>query len=242
VVAAARIGCSNEAGDVRILLIDDDARLAELLDGYFGPQGVALVHAPAGQAGLAQLAAGGFDAVLLDVMMPGLDGLSVLRKIRDAGHRVPVIMLTARGDEADRVVGLELGADDYVAKPFSPRELLARLRAVLRRADPAAVAEKLTASGITVDASGREAWVDGKPVELTGLEIDLLLVLLRRAGRVVPRSALMDLAGRGDVAVGERAVDVHISRLRKKLGDDAAQRIRTVRGVGYVLARSAEDP
>ena len=226
---------------VRLLLIDDDARLAELLDGYFGPQGVALVHAGGGQAGLAQLAAGGFDAVLLDVMMPGLDGLSVLRKIRDAGHRVPVIMLTARGDEADRVVGLELGADDYVAKPFSPRELLARLRAVLRRADPAAVADKLTASGITVDATGREAWVDGNPVELTGLEIDLLLVLVRRAGRVVPRSALMDLAGRGDVSVGERAVDVHISRLRKKLGDEAAQRIRTVRGVGYVLARSAED-
>ena len=227
---------------MRILLIDDDARLAELLDGYFGPQGVALAHAGGGQAGLAQLAAGGFDAVLLDVMMPGLDGLAVLRKIRDAGHRVPVIMLTARGDEADRVVGLELGADDYVAKPFSPRELLARLRAVLRRTDPAAVAEKLTASGITVDATGREAWVDGKPVELTGLEIDLLLVLLRRAGRVVPRSALLDLAGRGDVSVGERAVDVHISRLRKKLGDDAATRIRTVRGVGYVLARSAEDP
>ena len=227
---------------VRLLLIDDDARLAELLDGYFGPQGVTLAHAPGGQAGLAQLAAGAFDAVLLDVMMPGLDGLSVLRKIRDAGHRVPVIMLTARGDEADRVVGLELGADDYVAKPFSPRELLARLRAVLRRANPASVAEKLTASGITVDAAGREAWVDGQPVELTGLEIDLLLVLVRRAGRVVPRSALMDLAGRGDVSVGERAVDVHISRLRKKLGDDAAQRIRTVRGVGYVLARSAEDP
>ncbi|HEX4450734.1 MAG TPA: response regulator transcription factor [Kofleriaceae bacterium] len=227
---------------MRILLIDDDARLAELLVGYFEPQGVGLVHAAGGQAGLAQLANGGFDAVLLDVMMPGLDGLAVLRKIRDAGHRVPVIMLTARGDEADRVVGLELGADDYVAKPFSPRELLARLRAVLRRADPAAVAEKLTASGITVDASGREAWVDGKPVELTGLEIDLLLVLLRRAGRVVPRGALLDLAGRGDVSVGERAVDVHISRLRKKLGDDAATRIRTVRGVGYVLARSAEDP
>jgi DNA-binding response OmpR family regulator len=225
---------------VRVLLIDDDARLAELLHGYFDPQGVALVHAAAGQAGLAQLAAGGFDAVLLDVMMPGMDGLAVLRKLRDAGHRVPVIMLTARGDEADRVVGLELGADDYVAKPFSPRELLARLRAVLRRADPAAVADKLTAAGITVDAAAREAWVDGKSVELTGFEIDLLLVLLRRAGRVVPRSALMDLAGRGDVAVNDRAVDVHISRLRKKLGDDTATRIRTVRGVGYVLARASE--
>jgi DNA-binding response OmpR family regulator len=226
---------------VRVLLIDDDARLAELLDGNLGPQGVALVHAGGGQAGLAQLAGGGFDAVLLDVMMPGLDGLSVLRTLREAGHRVPVIMLTARGDEADRVVGLELGADDYVAKPFSPRELLARLRAVLRRAQPDTVAEKLSSAGITVDTGSREAWIDGKPVELTGLEIDLLVALLRRAGRVVPRGALLELAGRGDVTVGERAVDVHISRLRKKLGDDPPTRIRTVRGVGYVLARAAED-
>jgi DNA-binding response OmpR family regulator len=226
---------------VRVLLIDDDARLAELLDGNLRPQGVALVHAGGGQAGLAALSGGGFDAVLLDVMMPGLDGLAVLRTLRDAGHRVPVIMLTARGDEADRVVGLELGADDYVAKPFSPRELLARLRAVLRRAQPDTVAEKLSSAGITVDTGTREAWVDGKSVELTGLEIDLLVVLLRRAGRVVARAALLDLAGRGDVTVGERAVDVHISRLRKKLGDDPPTRIRTVRGVGYVLARAAED-
>jgi DNA-binding response OmpR family regulator len=227
---------------VRVLLIDDDVRLAELLVGYLAPQGVALVHAGGGQAGMAALAGGGFDAVLLDVMMPGLDGLAVLRKLREAGHRIPVIMLTARGDEADRVVGLELGADDYVAKPFSPRELLARIRAVLRRAQPDTVAEKLAAAGITVDTGSREAWVDGRPVELTGLEIDLLIALLRRAGRVVPRGALLELAGRGDVAVGERAVDVHISRLRKKLGDDPPTRIRTVRGVGYVLARAAEEP
>nr|HEX4314753.1 response regulator transcription factor [Kofleriaceae bacterium] len=221
---------------MRVLLIDDDARLAELLVGYLGPQDVSLVHAHGGQAGLAQLATGGFDAVLLDVMMPGLDGLAVLRKVRDGGHRLPVIMLTARGDEADRVVGLELGADDYIAKPFSPRELLARLRAAVRRATPDAVADKLTASGITVDPGAREAWVDGTPVELTGLEIDILIALLRRAGRVVPRSAIMELAGR-DTVVNERAVDVHISRLRKKLGDDASTRIRTVRGVGYVLAK-----
>ncbi|HEX4423190.1 MAG TPA: response regulator transcription factor [Kofleriaceae bacterium] len=226
---------------MRVLLIDDDARLAELLDDNLKPQGVALVHAGGGQAGLAQLAGGGFDAILLDVMMPGLDGLAVLRTLRDAGHRVPVIMLTARGDEADRVVGLELGADDYVAKPFSPRELLARLRAVLRRTQPDTLAEKLSAAGITVDTGSREAWVDGRSVELTGLEIDLLVALLRRAGRVVPRAALLELAGRGDVTVGERAVDVHISRLRKKLGDDPPTRIRTVRGVGYVLARAAED-
>jgi DNA-binding response OmpR family regulator len=223
------------------LLIDDDARLAELLDDNLRPQGVVMVHAGGGQAGLAALGGGGFDAVLLDVMMPGLDGLAVLRTLRDAGHRVPVIMLTARGDEADRVVGLELGADDYVAKPFSPRELLARLRAVLRRVQPDTLAEKLSAAGITVDTGSREAWVDGKPVELTGLEIDLLVALLRRAGRVVPRGALLELAGRSDVTVGERAVDVHISRLRKKLGDDPPTRIRTVRGVGYVLARAAED-
>lgn len=226
---------------MRVLLIDDDARLAELLDGYLKPQGVALQHAGGGQAGLAALQGGGFDVVLLDVMMPGMDGLAVLRKLRDAGHRIPVIMLTARGDEADRVVGLELGADDYVAKPFSPRELLARIRAVLRRAQPDTVAEKLSSAGITVDTGAREAWVDGKPVELTGLEIDLLIALLRRAGRVVPRTALLELAGRGDVSVGERAVDVHISRLRKKLGDDPPTRIRTVRGVGYVLARAAEE-
>jgi DNA-binding response OmpR family regulator len=224
---------------VRVLLIDDDHRLAELLVEYLAPQGVTLVHAPGGQAGLAQLQAGAFDAILLDVMMPGLDGLSVLRKVRDAGHRVPVIMLTARGDEADRVVGLELGADDYVAKPFSPRELLARLRAVVRRAAPEAIAEKISAAGITVDTGSREAWVDGKPVELTGLEIDLLIALVRRAGRVVPRANLMELAGRGDVVVGERAVDVHISRLRKKLGDEAASRIRTVRGVGYTLTKES---
>jgi two-component system OmpR family response regulator len=223
-----------------VLLIDDDARLAELLEGYMTPQGVVVVHAGGGQAGLAAISSGGFDAVLLDVMMPGLDGLSVLRKVRDAGHRIPVIMLTARGDEADRVVGLELGADDYVAKPFSPRELLARIRAVLRRAQPESVAEKLSSAGITIDTGSRECWVDAKPVELTGLEIDLLTALLRRAGRVVPRSALLELAGRGDVTVGERAVDVHISRLRKKLGDDPPTRIRTVRGVGYVLSRTTD--
>ncbi len=227
---------------MRVLLIDDDARLAELLGGYLTPQGVAMVHAGGGQAGLGALAAGGFDAVVLDVMMPGMDGLAVLRKIRDGGHRIPVLMLTARGDEADRVVGLELGADDYIAKPFSPRELLARLRAVLRRAQPDTVAEKLTSAGITIDTGSREAWVDGTPVELTGLEIDLLTALLRRAGRVVPRAALLELAGRGDVSVGERAVDVHISRLRKKLGDDPPTRIRTVRGVGYVLSRASEEP
>jgi len=224
---------------VRVLLIDDDARLFELLDEYLGRNGVSLAHAGDGHAGLAALSAGGFDAVLLDGMMPGLDGLEVLRRLRRGRDRVPVLMLTARGDEADRVVGLELGADDYVAKPFSPRELLARLRAVLRRTAPAAEDERLSVAGIVAAPGTREVTVDGDPVELTGLEFDLLVALMRRAGRVVPRHALLALAGRDDVSVGERTVDVHISKLRKKLGDDprAPRRIKTVRGVGYTLAR-----
>jgi two-component system, OmpR family, response regulator len=222
---------------MRVLLIDDDARLAELLREYFEPQGVGLHHAAGGAAGLAAVSQGSFDAIFLDVMMPGMDGLEVLRRLRDGGSMAPVLMLTARGDEADRVVGLELGADDYVAKPFSPRELLARLRAVVRRTQPALESERLSSAGISVDTGTREAWVDGQPVALTGLEIDLLIALLRRAGRVIPRSALLELAGRGDITVNERAVDVHISRLRKKLGDEPARRIKTVRGIGYVLSR-----
>ena len=226
---------------MRVLLIDDDARLAELLVAYLAPQGVALTHAPGGQAGLAQVAAGGWDAVLLDVMMPGLDGLAVLRQLRAKDARLPVLMLTARGDESDRVVGLELGADDYVAKPFSPRELLARLRAVVRRATPSAVAARSAAAGVEVDVAGRQAWVDGAPLELTALELDLLTVLVQRAGRVVPRAALLELAGRDDTTVGDRTIDVHISRLRKKLGEPAAARLKTVRGIGYTLARAADE-
>jgi DNA-binding response OmpR family regulator len=223
---------------LRVLLIDDDARLFELLSSYLGKSGVELGHAGDGGAGLDALAAGAWDAILLDGMLPGLDGLEVLRRIR-AVSKIPVLMLTARGDEADRVVGLELGADDYVAKPFSPRELLARLRAVLRRALPDAGDEVLAVAGVTADLGTREVAVDGRAVELTGLEFDVLVALMRRAGRVVPRAALLALAGRDEVTVGERTVDVHISRLRKKLGDDprAPRRIRTVRGVGYTLLR-----
>jgi len=227
---------------LRVLLIDDDARLAELLLGYLAQNDVTLVHARDGQAGLRALAGDAFDAVLLDVMMPGIDGLEVLRRIRaGAGGKIPVLMLTARGDEADRVVGLELGADDYIAKPFSPRELLARLRAVLRRAQPGAVGERLTAAGIVVDVGARAVTVDGAAVELTGLEFDLLVAMVRRAGRVVPRTALLSEAGRDDVQVSERTVDVHVSKLRKKLGDDGQKRIRTVRGIGYVVPKDVPE-
>lgn len=218
---------------LRVLLIDDDYRLYEVLSEYLDDHGVSLVHAPDGPRGLEQLRRDVFDAVLLDIMMPGPDGLEILRQIR-MNEKLPVIMLTARGDESDRVVGLELGADDYIHKPFSARELVARLRAVLRRAQPEAAGEQLRVSGIEVDVPARRVRVRGEQIELTGLELDILVALMRRAGRVVPRSSLLDAAGRAEV-VSDRAVDVHISHLRKKLGGDAP--IRTVRGVGYVFSR-----
>jgi two-component system OmpR family response regulator len=199
---------------------------------------VQVVHAQDGRAGLAKLEQGGFDLVLLDLTMPGMDGLEVCRRIRDKS-RIPIVMLTARGDETDRVVGLELGADDYMPKPFGPRELLARMRAVLRRASPEAVSEALRIGDLEIDVGSRSVRIAGAVVELTGLELDLLLALARRAGRVVPRDSLLTLAGRGDTQVTGRAVDVHISHLRNKLGDDSKspRRIRTVRGVGYMLVK-----
>jgi two-component system OmpR family response regulator len=220
----------------RVLLIDDDTRMFELLAQYLGQNGITVAHAPDGGRGLAALEANAYDAVLLDVMMPGMDGLEVCKRIRSK-RQIPILMLTARGDETDRVVGLELGADDYLAKPFSPRELLARLRAVLRRAQPTSVADRLESSGVSIDVAGREVKMNGQAVELTGLELDLLLALVRRAGRVIPRDALLGEAGRSDTVVGERTVDVHISHLRQKLGDEGGKLIKTVRGVGYVFAK-----
>src|SRR5690348_6440598 len=204
---------------LRALLIDDDARLATLLADYLGAHEVHVIHAADGGRGLAALDAGGVDVVLLDVMMPGMDGLEVCRRIRQKST-IPILMLTAKGDETDRVVGLELGADDYIPKPFSPRELLARMKAVLRRAKPEAASEKLSIAGIAVDVPAREVQVEGKAADLTGIEFDILVALARRAGRVVPRDSLLSEAGRGDVVVSERTVDVHISHLRQKLGDD----------------------
>ncbi len=227
--------------DLRVLLIDDDTRLAELLRDYLGPSGVHLAYAPGGREGLAELAGGAFDAVLLDVMMPGMDGLETLRAIR-ARSGVPVLMLTARGDESDRVVGLEMGADDYIPKPFSPRELLARIRAVLRRGGARPTTDQVRAGALSIEPSARRARVGGTTLTLTALEFDLLVALARRAGRTVSRRALLESAGRDDVHVSERAVDVHISHLRRKLAADPAGAglIETVRGVGYVLRGEAD--
>jgi two-component system, OmpR family, response regulator len=216
---------------VRALIVDDDQRLFELLADYLGQNDVFASWAKDGHTSLTVLAQGAFDVVLLDVMMPGIDGLMTLREIRRVST-VPVIMLTAKGDETDRVVGLELGADDYLAKPFSPRELLARIRAVLRRIQPPK-GEKITLGPMTVDVEARAVCMGDESIDLTGLEFDILVALVRRVGRVVPRGALLELAGRNDVNVSDRTVDVHVSHLRKKLGDDPPRLIKTVRGVGY---------
>ena len=223
---------------IRALLIDDDAKLASLLSAYLAPHEVVLAHAPDGAHGLRALGAGGVDLVVLDIMMPGMDGLEVLRRIR-LQSAVPVVMLTARGDETDRVVGLELGADDYLSKPVYPRELLARIRAVLRRTSPPNTSRKLVIADLEIDPGARTAQIGDRQLALTALEFDLLLALAERAGRVVPRDALWDAAGRADTVVSDRTVDVHVSHLRAKLGDDAKDpaRLKTVRGAGCVLVR-----
>jgi len=221
-----------------LLIIDDDRRLYDLLADYLGQNDVVTRHAEDGLTGLAAIPGGGFDAIILDIMMPGIDGLTVLKRLRETSS-IPVIMLTAKGDETDRVVGLELGADDYLPKPFSPRELLARIKAVLRRGQPSDLGKWLKAGDVEVHRSSRDVMVAGERVELTGLEFDLLVALMERPGRVVSRASLLEQAGRTDTLVGDRAVDVHISHLRKKLKDQnrTPQLIQTVRGVGYVLGR-----
>jgi DNA-binding response OmpR family regulator len=241
---------------IRALLIDDDRDLARLLSDYLGAHEVVLTHAEEGLAGLAALEASTFDVVLLDVMLPGIDGFEVCRRIR-AAHDVPVVMLTARGDDADRIVGLEIGADDYVPKPFNPRELLARMRAVLRRARPAeardsgkvAARETIVAGPLAIDHAARVVTRDGAEVQLTSFEYRILLVLARRAGETVTREELAaevrepgEAKGKGsyDPSV-DRSLDVHVSRLRQKLEEDPKdpRLIKTVRGVGYVLSRPA---
>ena len=226
---------------MRALLIDDDRELGRLLVDYLGPHDVELDHVETGPLGLEKLETRTYDVVLLDVMLPGADGFEICRRIRRK-HDVPIVMLTARGDDTDRIVGLELGADDYVPKPFNPRELLARLRAVMRRARPGALSEKLAVGSIEIDVPGHRVSVDGKDVVLTSFEFRLLVLLARRAGETVPREELATaLKGGGYDPSVDRSLDVHVSHLRQKLGDDAREpkRIRTIRGVGYVLVRPA---
>jgi two-component system OmpR family response regulator len=223
----------------KLLVIDDDERLRALLAEYLGARGLEVKTAPDGASGLERLRAEAFDLVILDVMMPGMDGFDVCRELRRTS-KVPVIMLTARGDELDRIVGLELGADDYLPKPFNPRELLARVQAVLRRSEASQPGTALLRAGpLAVDPDRREATLDGRALEFTTTEFEILRTLVAHAGRVIPRERLMELARGQDFAAFERAVDVHVSHIRRKLGDDPRQPrfVKTVRGVGYTIPR-----
>ena len=225
------------------LLIDDDARLGALMTEYLGKHEIDVVVAGDGTRGLAALRKTRPDIVLLDIMLPGMDGLEVCRKIRATPDCVtlPVIMLTAKGEDVDKVVGLEVGADDYLAKPFNPRELLARIRALLRRAAPAQAPARLRVGQIELDFSAREVTVAGKRRVLTHHEFELLATLARAAGRVLSREQILD-ALKGHADAFDRSIDVHIAKIRAKLEPDPKEPrfIKTVRGVGYLLARTSD--
>lgn len=231
----------------RILMIEDDQRLAAMVGTYLGQNGYAVTHAANGEAGVAALGADGgapFAAVLLDLMLPDGDGLEICRRIRALpvpANAVPMIMLTAKGDPFDRVVGLEMGADDYLPKPFEPRELLARLRAVLRRPRLAGIeaAAPLRFGRLEIDRDARAVLLDGRPCTLTAYQFDLLAALAERAGRVLSRDQLIDALKGEAHEPFDRSIDVHIARLRAILEDDPKhpRRIITVRGSGYVFAR-----
>jgi DNA-binding response OmpR family regulator len=225
----------------RILLIEDDARLAAMVADYLGEAGFRSAVAGTGAEAERQLKREPFDAVILDLMLPDTDGLELCRRIR-AESNIPLLMLTARGDPLDRVVGLELGADDYLPKPFEPRELLARLRAILRRQRAAATAEVLRFGRLEIDRSARQVRVDGQEKPLTGYQYTLLLALAERAGRVLSRDALMDLTKGTALEDFDRSIDVHISRIRAAIEDDPKKprRVLTVRGAGYVFAKEQD--
>jgi len=226
----------------RILLIEDDERLAAMLTEYLGQAGLEVTACRDGASGLARAARGGIDALVLDVMLPDLDGFEVCRRLR-AGSDLPILMLTARGEETDRIVGLELGADDYLAKPFSPRELLARLRAILRRRAAPAHGTCLRFGRLEIDRDARSLKLGGEPRVLTSHQFELLWVLAQNAGRVLSRERLMELVRGESLEAFDRSIDVHISRIRAAIEEDPGRprRVLTVRGVGYVFARSPDE-
>lgn len=224
----------------RLLVIDDDRKLCRLIAGYLTPLGYAVTSVHTGPEGVEKATAETWSAIILDVMMPGMDGFEVLKAIRKTSD-VPVLMLTGRGEEADRIVGLEIGADDYLPKTFSTRELLARLRAVTRRSartvDKDAALAELVVGPLRVDPNTRTAAFGDKPLTLTPVEYDLLYALVRAKGRIKTREALIEDIRDRHYDVFDRSIDVHISALRKKMGDDAKNPrfIRTVRAAGYML-------
>ena len=226
----------------QLLLIDDDARLAQMVGDYLRGHGFEVEVAGTLAAGRQRIAARVFDALILDLMLPDGDGLDLTRELRAdlRTRRLPLLMLTARGEPMDRIVGLEIGADDYLPKPFDPRVLLARVKALLRRlGDDIAPAELLSFGRLVLDLGARQARLDGQPCDLTAHQFDLLVVLARAAGRVLTRDQIMDALKGHAMEAFDRSIDVHVSRIRGAIEDDpkSPQRLLTVRGVGYVFAR-----
>ena len=237
----------------QLLMIEDDARLAQMVGEYLGQSGLQVTHRADGKSGLAQLqgdAAGPLpDLVILHLMLPDMDGLEVCRRIRSlqgSAAQVPVLMLTAKGDPMDRIIGLELGADDYLPKPFEPRELLARIRAILRRrtdgAAAAAATQALRFGSLEIDRDARTVTVGGQPADLTSYQFDLLVALAERAGRVLTRDQIMEAVRGRELEAFDRSIDVHMGRIRAAIEADAKnpRRILTVRGVGYVFAKQQD--
>jgi DNA-binding response OmpR family regulator len=225
----------------RLLIIDDDARLAAMLSDYLAAAGFVVERRFTGREGLAALDGAAFDAVILDVMLPDIDGFEVCRTIRTRAQ-TPILMLTARGEEMDRIVGLEIGADDYLAKPFSPRELQARIRAILRRSRAPAAEPGLRFGRLAIDRESRTVRLDGEEKTLTSYQFDLLAALADNAGRVLNRERLLDLVKGEELEAFDRSIDVHISRIRAAIEDDPKRprRIITVRGAGYVFAKKQD--
>ena len=231
----------------RLLLLDDDARLASMVSDYLRASGFDVTTAGSLAAGRERLAGGAFDALVLDLMLPDGDGLDLCRELRaDPRHRqLPLLMLTARGEPTDRIVGLELGADDYLPKTFEPRELLARVKALMRRAMPMPGADDVLRFGrLEIDLGARVARLDGQPCDLTGHQFDLLVVLAQSPGRVLSRDQIMDALKGHPLEAFDRSIDVHISRIRSVIEDDPKlpRRVLTVRGAGYVFARKQDTP
>jgi two-component system phosphate regulon response regulator OmpR len=226
-----------------VLMIEDDAHLASMVSEYLGRHGFEVTVAPRAERGLSLLAKGAFRAVLLDVMLPDLDGFEVCRRIRAQGD-LPVLMLTARGDDTDRIVGLEIGADDYLPKPFNPRELLARLKSILRRRGAGPDRRPILRFGrLEIDRAARQVRLDGRERPLTSHQFDLLVALAESAGRVLSREVLMERVRGDSLEAFDRSIDVHVSRIRAAIEADPRhpRRILTVRGAGYVFARAQDE-
>ena len=235
----------------QLLMIEDDTRLAQMVGEYLGQSGMQVTHYADAAGGLAQLqgpGSGGLpDLVILDLMLPDMDGLEVCRRIRalqGPAAQVPVLMLTAKGDPMDRIIGLEIGADDYLPKPFEPRELLARIRAILRRRTDGAApaAQTLRFGSLEIDRDARTVMVGGQPCELTSYQFDLLVAIAERAGRVLTRDQIMEAVRGRELEAFDRSIDVHMGRIRAAIEQDAKnpRRILTVRGVGYVFAKQQD--